>query len=84
MAKTYITDTCCGTACSFVYRATDEQPCWGEIHAVDEELVYEGDSVVDSYWIHGCEGHGNSYDTYIPPPPGFLAKTPPTPEYDEE
>lgn len=82
MAKAYITDSCCGASCGMVWDATDEEPCWGEIHAIDEEQTVGEDGEVDYYWVHACDGHNHNGSYYNSPPPGFLEKTPATPCYE--
>lgn len=41
----------CGAPCDF---EKDDEPCWGEINAVDNVFNEE----IDLYnWIHACKGH---------------------------
>ena len=57
----------CGANCVWVHNSTAEKPCWGEVNAVDEHLMYdeEGD-ITDSVWIHACAGHDHN-GKYTPP-----------------
>lgn len=84
MAKAYITDSCCGGPCNYVYDATEESPCWGDIVVVGEDS-FETEDGTDWYWVHACQGHIDSYDggEYNVPPAGFLENTPATPKYEE-
>lgn len=38
-------------------------PCWGQVEVIDEDYTDE-----DHWWIHGCEGHRDRYERYVPPP----------------
>jgi len=49
----------CGADCRILEFNDKEEPCWGEVHAVDEETF--GD---DWSWIHGCEGHSLYNEPY--------------------
>jgi hypothetical protein len=51
---TYIKAQCCNEDC---YAIDNEEPCWGDTQAIDEE--YYGDD--DYYWVHACEGHQDKY-----------------------
>lgn len=59
---------CCGADCA--YLGVGQGTCWGNVDVVDEELEYEGGEIVDSYWIHACDGHAETRDggRYIPEP----------------
>lgn len=55
----------CGADC-WAEGTNDNEPCWGEVSAIDE--WYSED---DYGWIHGCEGHdGDMYcgKSYRPEP----------------
>ena len=49
---------CCNSDC-YKLGENKNEPCWGEICAVDE--IYWGYDD-DSSWIHSCEGHYDQYD----------------------
>jgi hypothetical protein len=60
---------CCNCPCPF---GSDEEPCWGDVFVVDEDLIYDEDGeIIDSSWVHTCEGHCEITSTggkYIPCP----------------
>lgn len=64
-----IGERCCGADCWGEDWQTPEQPCWGDVRAVDEEAAGDGDYC----WVHACEGHGAMYEggTYRPHPGAF-------------
>lgn len=47
----------CGVDCPFL-DMNDDEPCWGEVCAVDEWVA---EDYSDHEWIHACEGHSGSY-----------------------
>jgi len=55
---------CVGGECDF--KSTPEQPCWGEVNAVDE--IEGGDG--EYWWVHACQGHSMGDGTYEPEPVG--------------
>lgn len=58
-----VTDRCCGADCIYAYLDEEGAPYDGELHVVDEELIYEGEEIVDSYWVHVCDAHRARYQT---------------------
>lgn len=42
-------------------------PCWGESTVIDED--YPDDPVLRT-WVHGCDGHRERWQKYVPPPSG--------------
>ena len=42
----------CGASCYF---EKSDEPCWGEVEAIDEYYSDDG----DYEWIHACQGHKN-------------------------
>lgn len=48
----------CGSDCMSIDKS--EEPCWGEVNAIDE--INLGD---DWGWVHGCKGH-TDYSSYTP------------------
>lgn len=60
----YAKSECCGADC-YAFETNEFQPCWGTVTVVDEEY-----DEYDSYWIHACEGHLDTYPSgpYRPPP----------------
>lgn len=48
----------CGEGC-VAFESNPDQPCWGQVSAVDEVETSDGDWV----WIHACEGHWDLYDS---------------------
>lgn len=47
--------SCCELSNCWATGRADE-PCWGEVSAVDE-----GYGETDYWWIHSCEGHDDLY-----------------------
>lgn len=66
----YNPGACCGASC---FAEHDDTPCWGDVEAIDEELVYGDDGEIeDSSWVHACEGHVGVWlwgEEYKPKPP---------------
>lgn len=54
----YNPGACCGSDCSY-FGADSKEPCWGNVHLVDEVEV-EG----EYRWIHECEGHSGVFSGY--------------------
>jgi hypothetical protein len=54
-APSYNPSSCCGAHC-FRYKGYPDEPCWGEVEVIEEEM--DGD---DWWWIHACQGHLDCY-----------------------
>jgi len=57
----------CGSDCVY-FEMNDNEPCWGEVEAVDEQYT---EDYSDYWWIHVCEGHYDKYagwGDYVPKP----------------
>lgn len=60
IAESYAPSKCCGGVdCWAAEYSTAEQPCWGEVSAVAELDLGDGDFC----WVHGCEGHTDFPDS---------------------
>jgi len=55
----------CGDDCFALPTEALNEPCWGQVEAVDE--VHAGD---DWVWVHACQGHSDCYEggKYKPEP----------------
>jgi len=63
-SKSYTQCHCHGDCFMLGANKNKNEPCWGEVVAIDEILDED-----ESYWIHACEGHEGMYqsgDEYIP------------------
>jgi len=58
-SKSYNPKACCGADCTYEYRSTLEQPCWGDVVVVGEDC---NSDYSDCWWIHACQGHIDFYD----------------------
>jgi len=69
-SKSYKTCCSCDAHCLRSDDATEQQPCWGEVDAIDEIPSTDDDWT----WLHGCQGHinydwtGSVPNVYIPEP----------------
>lgn len=57
---------CCNAPCFAEWN--EEEPCWGDTEAVDEDVFYDEEGNPSDYsWVHGCQGHINGYGgPYVP------------------
>jgi hypothetical protein len=59
VSPSYNPKACCGSDCYSMYSATPEEPCWGDVEAIDEQCTEDYE---DCWWIHGCQGHKDVYN----------------------
>ena len=62
----YDPQACCGAEC-YMLGCIDNQPCWGNVEAIDEQCT---EDYSDCWWVHACQGHLQVYGggKYTPEP----------------